>query len=785
MDFEKLGAFYLGRRYDAEADAITEEPILYDAKDLTTHATCVGMTGSGKTGLCLGLLEEAALDGIPAICIDPKGDLGNLLLTFPELRPEDFAPWADPVRGKSADERAAELAQTWREGLAEWGQDGARIQRFRDAVDLAIYTPGSRSGLGISVLRSLGAPEGELDSDAMRERVQSSVSGLLAMVGIDADPIQSREHVFLSNVLHQAWSKGESLELGALVRAVLEPPFARVGVLDLDAFFPAKDRQALAMRLNGLLASPGFSTWLEGEPLDAKRLLWTAEGKPRISILNIAHLSEAERMFFVTLLLNEVVTWMRTQPGTSSLRALLYMDEVFGFLPPVKAPPSKALFLTLLKQARAYGLGLILATQNPVDLDYKALSNCGTWFLGRLQTEGDVDRVIDGLLGSGASLDASMLRKTLAGLDSRVFLLHDVHDDAPVLFHTRWVMSFLRGPLSKPQIKELMSARRAEIDEAAAPAAVAAAASSAGAIAAPGASERPAIEAEIDEVFLGEPVGEVTYEPAFLATVELHHGNARYDVDEHSTRTLIAPIRDVTPTQLWKQSHVTRADQLVENDEPVAGATWGELPRGALSKSRLKSVESALKSHLHKEEVMTIFRCRELKLTGQAGEDRAAFVARCRQALRESRDDEVEKVKAKFAKKHAALMRKVRRAEEKLAREQSQVKDKKIDTALSVGTTVIGAIFGRRTSVTGHASRAASAARRGSRVLKEQEDVKRAELALGDLQQEVVDLDEELQWALTEVKADASEVPPIDEVKIKPKKNEITVERFVLAWVPV
>ena len=781
MDFEKLGAFYLGRRYDDAADAITDEPILYDAKDLMTHATCVGMTGSGKTGLCIGLLEEAALDGIPAICIDPKGDLGNLLLTFPELRGSDFAPWVDPgdARGKSVEVRADELAQKWKDGLAEWGQDGARIRRFRDAVDLAIYTPGRSGGLGLSVLRSLSAPPKGLDADALLDRVQASVSGLLAMVGIEPDPIQSREHVFLSNVLHRAWGRGESLELGALVRAVLEPPIERIGVLDLETFFPAKDRQALAMRLNGMLASPGFASWLEGEPLDAKSLLWTPEGKPRISILNIAHLSDAERMFFVTLLLNEVVTWMRAQAGTSSLRALLYMDEVFGFLPPVKEPPSKTLFLTLLKQARAYGLGLVLATQNPVDLDYKALSNCGTWFLGRLQTERDVDRVIDGLMGSGADLDAESLRKTLAGLDERVFLMHDVHDDAPVLFHTRWVMSYLRGPLSKPQIEQLMADRVSAEDEAADESEQTAAA-----MATSVASERPAID-EVEEVFLGEPVGEATYEPAFLASVQLHHANARHDVDEWTTLTLIAPVRDVTPAQLWKESHVASTEPLVESDEPVAAASWGELPSGSLTKSRLKSVQSALRSYVYKEHPLMLMQCRSLKLSSTPGEDRASFVARCRQAMREGRDEEVEKVKAKFAEKHAALMKKIRRAEEKVAREKSQVKDKQIDTALSVGTTVLGALFGRRTSVTGHASRAASAARRGSKVLKEKQDVERAELALADLQQELVDLDEELQWALTEVKADASEVPPIDEVKIAPKKSDTVVERFVLAWVPV
>ncbi|MEM7605831.1 MAG: ATP-binding protein, partial [Myxococcota bacterium] len=467
---ERRGEFYLGKRY--EGDAVVDEPIRYDAKDLTTHGVCVGMTGSGKTGLCLSLLEEAAIDGVPAICIDPKGDLGNLLLTFPSLEANAFEPWIDPAdaerKGQTVEERAESVANLWKNGLQKWGQDGARIARFREAVDLSIYTPGSSAGLPLSVLKGLTAPQGELSDEALRERVLATVSGILALVGVDADPVQSREHVFLSTIVYRAWSAGQDLAIGELIRAILEPPFGQIGVLDVESFYPSKDRQGLAMKLNGLLASPSFAGWLEGEPLDIQRLLYTPDGKPRVSILSIAHLQDAERMFFVTLLLGELVAWMRTQAGTSGLRALLYMDEVMGFLPPVAEPPSKKPLLTLLKQARAFGVGCLLATQNPVDVDYKALSNCGTWFLGRLQTERDVDRVIDGLKGAaqvaGSNLDPKATRATLAGLKSRVFLMNNVHEGAPKLFHTRWALSYLRGPLTRQQIGVLMAEKRAALE---------------------------------------------------------------------------------------------------------------------------------------------------------------------------------------------------------------------------------------------------------------------------------------------------------------------------------
>src|SRR4051812_28445465 len=471
-DVDKPGSFFLGRPHDIAKNKTAGEPLLYDSKDLTTHAVCVGMTGSGKTGLCLALIEEAALNGIPVIAIDPKGDLGNLLLAFPKLEPGDFRQWIDEseaARKKlSPDDYAASQAEVWRKGLDSWGEGTDRIRRFCDTVDRVIYTPGSSAGIPITVLKSFSAPTTELiaDADAFSERVSSATSGLLALMGVDSDPVRGREHIFVSTLLDTAWRAGKDVDLRQLIQDINRPAITKVGAVDLESFYPAKDRTKLAMTLNNLLASPSFAAWMEGETLDIQRILYTPEGKPRLAIISIAHLDDAQRMFFVTILLNEILAWMRTQPGTSSLRAILYMDEVFGYFPPNGNPPAKRPMLTLLKQARAFGLGCMLATQNPVDLDYKGLSNAGTWFLGRLQTARDKARVIEGLEGASAQAGSTFNRQemeaTLAALGNRVFLMNNVHDDAPVVFESRWAMSYLCGPLTKNQIKTLMDPVRSE-----------------------------------------------------------------------------------------------------------------------------------------------------------------------------------------------------------------------------------------------------------------------------------------------------------------------------------
>ncbi len=466
MDFEKLGAFYLGKAYDLQNKKLLDNFVMYDARDLTTHAVCVGMTGSGKTGLCIDLLEEAAIDRVPAIIIDPKGDITNLLLTFPDLRPEDFRPWIniDDARrkGMSEDEFAQNQANLWRNGLAEWGQDGERIRMMKDTADFTIYTPGSDAGTPVSILQSFAAPSLSWDTEAesLRERIQGTVSALLGLVGIDADPVRSREHILLSNLFEHFWRLGEDLDLAKIIIAIQDPPIRKLGVFDMDTFFPQKDRFELAMILNNIIAAPAFQSWLQGQPLNIPSFLASETGKTKHSIFYIAHLSEPERMFFVTMLLNQIITWMRTQPGTTSLRALVYMDEVFGFFPPVANPPSKKPLLTLMKQARAFGIGMMLTTQNPADLDYKGLTNAGTWFIGRLQAERDKARLMEGLESvsaqAGSYLDRESLNNIISSLDKRVFLLHNINEQTPIVFNTRWAMSYLRGPMTRMQIRDLM-----------------------------------------------------------------------------------------------------------------------------------------------------------------------------------------------------------------------------------------------------------------------------------------------------------------------------------------
>jgi hypothetical protein len=794
--FEKLGAFYLGRRYDADQAAVTPELVLYDAKDLTTHALCVGMTGSGKTGLCVSLLEEAAIDGIPAIAIDPKGDLGNLLLNFPLLRPEDFRPWIDESqaarKGMSPDEYAAAVASMWKEGLADWGQDGARLRRLRDASDVAIYTPGSSAGLQLMLLRSFTAPDAALveDTDALRERVAATVAGLLALVGIEADPVRSREHILLSNLFERAWSEGRDLDLPSLITEVQSPPLEKVGVMDLEMFYPSKERVELSMTLNNLLASPGFAAWMEGEPFEVSRLLWTPDGRPRISVLSIAHLSEAERMFFVTILLNEVIAWMRTQSGTASLRALLYMDEVFGYFPPTANPPSKTAMLTLLKQARAYGLGVVLATQNPVDLDYKGLSNAGTWFLGRLQTERDKARVMDGLEGAsaaqGKALDRKQVDRILSGLDSRVFLMHNVHEDEPVLFHTRWAMSYLRGPLTRTQIQQLMADRKRESVAAAPPRRKA---RPAGGKAKPSKSTggRPVIHADIEESFMPSvrAAGRLVYRPALLGTADLHFANARAGVDSWETVAYVAPLRAKAGAKIWDTSEPLESGEPELVNEPDEGAEFNSLPKKATQASSYTSWQKAFKTHLYKQNTIGLFKCKELKLSSQPGETEAEFHIRLREAAREKRDGAVEKLRKRYGPKLARLQERIRRGQERVGKEKSQYDQQKMQTAVSMGATVLGALFGRKVASVGTVGRATTTMRGMGRASREKQDVARAARDLEALEQQLADLEVEFQEEVAvlgdAVSVDAFEVK---EVVIRPRKTDIAIGHFGLVWLP-
>ncbi|QDV55138.1 ATP-binding protein [Rosistilla oblonga] len=788
--FEKLGAFYLGREYDLKAGRNRDDLLMYDAKDLCTHALCVGMTGSGKTGLCLSLLEEAAIDGIPALCVDPKGDLANLLLTFPDFNPDDYKPWLEQGeasrKGITLDELAASKAKLWQDGLASWGQDGERIRRFQDSVDIAVYTPGSNIGLPLTILKSFNAPPPEIleDSEAMSDRIAGAASGLLALVGVDADPLSSPDHILLSKILDTNWRAGKNVTIGDLIGMIASPPFDRVGVINLDAFMSPADRTKLSMRLNNLLASPAFSTWLEGEALDIQRLMYTDEGKPRLTILSIAHLSDTERMFFVTILLNELVAWMRTQSGTSSLRAMFYMDEVFGYFPPVAKPPSKAPMLTLLKQARAFGLGVTLATQNPVDLDYKGLSNIGTWFLGRLQTERDKQRVLEGLEGAaaqtGVPFDRQEMEQTLAGLGSRVFLMNNVHDDGPRVFQSRWALSFLSGPLARDQISRLMKDRREqaakELAESGEPAESIATGSAQGA--------RPMVPAGIEERFVcptKSPAesASLVYRPAILGKGSLHFVRSRGSIDLWQDQSRIVSCAAGVPDPLWIDSKPAPQD-LQLSDRPDERYTFADLPTELVNEKSYKRWADDLKDYFYRHQTLAVYECDEVDQLAPPGSTEVQARLHFKQAAREARDRETENLRDKFSSKMQSLEKKIRTAEDRVSREASQAQGATWQSMIQIGSTLLNGFMGNKIS-----RRASTAANGWNRAARQKEDVHRAEAALQALHDDMADLEEDLKREIDEL-AERFHIDnlKLDETLINPRKGDLRVDSPVLLWTP-
>ncbi|MFN6163851.1 MAG: ATP-binding protein [Planctomycetota bacterium] len=787
------GSFYLGKKFDLENRQLLDDVVQYRSKDLTTHALCVGMTGSGKTGLCISLIEEAALDGIPVLCIDPKGDLGNLLLTFPDLQAKDFEPWIDRETTPDVFAAAENVASVWRKGLESWRYDRTYLEQLQ-SVEKIIYTPGSSVGVPLTVLKSLDAP-GEAvlqDPEILRDQISSSVSGLLALLGIDADPLTSREHILLSNILAKNWQDGRDLSMEDLIRSIQTPPIQKIGVLDVESFFPKAERIKLSMMLNNLLASPSFAGWLQGQSLHIQDLLYDKQGKAKISILSIAHLNDSERMFFVTILLNEMISWMRTQRGTSALRAILYMDEIYGYFPPNSKPPSKGPMMTLLKQARAFGLGVVLATQNPVDLDYKGLSNMGTWFLGRLQTQRDKDRVLEGLQGAslqrGAAFDRASMDRMLSAVGNRVFLMNNVNDPAPTIFQTRFALSYLRGPLSRDEISKLMANARRDVlrpeTSTSQPSAQDRGATSNAPAATSSTSGRPIVSAGIEERFLeadqAVPKGsQAILKPALLGSASVHFVRAAGNIDIWKDFWLLAPSDRSVSEHPWDQSIAINPDDLQISREPLEGFTFAELPPELLLAKNYKAWDRELAEFLFRHEKMNLYTCKAIRKNATPGKDEFSARLELAEFAREARDEAMDRVRAKYDERITTFEMKVAAAQQRLDRSIEEAKAKRLDGLVNLGTSILGSLLGgRRRSVPSSAVRDLTGSSQNNDVSRAQETLESLVLQKNAMERECTqELDAiESQYSIENLKLEESEIPI--------RKSDTKIKLLALAWVP-
>lgn len=761
---EDFKGLYLGKEYDPATRKLSKTFIL-NQNDLTTHALCLGMTGSGKTGLGICLLEELALKQIPAIIIDPKGDLADLALTFPGLSTEEFLPWIDKEeavrKGEPPEQYAKQIADTWKKGLSKWNEDGKRIERFKQSAEVLIYTPADQAGIPLSILNSFAAPSNQilLDLGALREKILTTTSSLLGLLGIDADPIQSKEHILISTIFEKNWKEKKDLTLQSLIQEIQNPPFKKVGVFDIETFYPQKDRLSLSMKLNNLLASPGFQAWLEGESLKIENLLHTKDRKPKLSVISIAHLNDQERMFFVTLFLNELISWMRVQEGTSHLRAVFYMDEIFGFFPPIASPPSKLPMITLLKQARAFGLGIVLATQNPVDLDYKGLANCGTWFIGKLQTDRDRARVLEGLnAASNGELNKDEIEKLLAATGKRIFLLRSIYIKEPILFESRWSLSYLRGPLTLPQIQILMANKKNQIDK----------------------SEivedfqRPSIPYGLKEFYIQSPINSL-YEGSLLGKAKVRFVDKKEDVWKEYQ--FIGDLKKSDLNQIWDT-------QKFLNEPIIEGIPQGkfyELPSFLFQNKALDQLSKLLTNCIYQNLRLTIYEAPTYKMSSLIGEPQEDFLARIQQSLQNNNRKEIEKIRLKYQPKLRILKERFQSATQKVENQKSQANRSKWDTLISFVTTFLSSILGGKITK-GSISQAGTSIRRATRMGKEEKDVSYAEMKASSIQNELEDLESQMEIEIDKIsKFDKNQIE-ITERKVGTKKSDILIEEISILW---
>ncbi|MDH5332239.1 MAG: DUF87 domain-containing protein [Thermoleophilia bacterium] len=799
------GSFWLGNELDPSSGEPGANRVAVGSADLTTHGVVVGMTGSGKTGLGVDLVEEALLAGIPTLVLDPKGDMGNLALVFPDLSPASFAPWvseaAAQAEGLSVDEYAARTATIWRDGLAAQGIAPERLQQLHDAADVTIYTPGSEAGVPLDVVGSLRAPAASWEDEAetLRDEIEGTVTGLLGLVGIAADPLSSKEHVLLANLVEHAWRAGRDLDLGTLIGEIAEPPLRKLGVFDVDQFFPAKERTELAFRLNALVASPSFAAWSAGAPLDVQSLLFADDGSPRCAIVYLAHLGEEERQFVVTLVLSKLVTWMRGQPGTPDLRVLAYMDEVFGFVPPTAAPPAKKPILTILKQGRAFGVGLVLSTQNPVDLDYKAMSNAGTWLVGRLQTENDKARVLEGLRSAAGDTDVAALDTAIGALQKRRFLLVSAKGGPPRLLATRWAMSYLRGPLTRDEVTRLMEHVERPTPAPAPPPASTGTEASASAPAeqsetAPGETTvAPPVAEGVPVAYLdpaapwGDQVGAAAAGArlqAFVAArISVRYDDTAAKIDEQGElEAVYGPLDEGLDLD---------SERLVDFDDrdfrpqPTAAAPY-VLPAASVGETAFwKSVERDVRARLVDTRPLELQRNRALKLVSRPGESADDFAARCDAAAQAAADEEAAKIRDRLEAKRDRLDRALAEAQRRIEQAETDQRSRQATELVSGAGAVLGALLGGRRSARSIASAMSSAAsRRGVSTRASARKAAAAENAQ-DVQDDLAELEQEILDEVAEIDERWRErAAEVETIAIRAEAADIRVLETRLVWVP-
>ena len=770
--YEKLGLFYLGKDVNKENLEATEVLTLLKNKNFTTHAAIIGMTGSGKTGLGVGIIEEAAIDNIPSIIIDPKGDMGNLCLVDSDFSAKVFEPWVeDEARSKDKDvsEYASKISTMWKEGIESWGQSTDRAAKLQ-AVLKTIYTPGSSAGVAINVMSSLGTPPTEVmeDSDTFTSYLKSTTVSLLSLVGIEADPLESKEYILLAQIITKAWINDENISIETLIGKIIKPSFKKIGVLPLDAFYSQDARFKLATKFNSLLASPSFSLWLQGDSLDIQKLLYDENGKAKIAIFSISHLNDDERMFFVTLLLNKYIAWMRRQSGTSALKTLLYMDEIYGFFPPTKNPPSKEPMLLLLKQARAFGVGVVLSTQNPVDLDYKGLSNIGTWFIGRLQTTQDIERVIDGLGGKvGTSYNKKEIKTLLANLKKRTFFLKSAHLEDIRLFSTRWALSYLKGPLKRDEISMLMKAQKeAQSIEVESVDTMIQKNSELGAF--------QHIDDSISQYFEPDSSGTNEFIVTLGASAKVHFYNARKGIDEERELVVSLPLKKNQKSIDWDDASVE--EEHFENYPHTAPskAEFQKLPKIVREDKGLKKAIRELKESLYRDQYLELLRCKSPKLESKVEESKSDFKVRLQDVLNDKKESEIEKFQTRFEKKEKTLLERLSRAKERVEKEETD----STSSMFEAGIAVLGALFGK-TSPT----KIGRAFKKGSNILKERGDMSRAEERMAKVQEDIEALEYEFEDTIDELNEKYNvDNCEIETFKIKPKKTDIDVALCAVVW---